>query len=248
MFLEVNNLCKNFGSNQVLKGVNFGVDKGEVIALLGPSGEGKTTLLRCLNLLEIPSTGTITIDGNLIFDASKDSNLNDKQIMAKRKHFGLVFQSFNLFPQYTVMGNLLLAPSLQGYDKKELEELALRLLTKMGLLDKKDYYPYQLSGGQQQRVAIVRALMMNPDILCFDEPTSALDPSLVGEVAKVIKQLKQFNMTVIIVTHDVNFAKMSAEKIAYVHGGKINCFQETSEFFNKPDTLEAKNYIDSIGL
>ena len=206
--LEVKNIYKKFGKTEVLKGIDFSLEKGEIISIIGSSGSGKTTLLRCLNFLETPDKGSISIDDNCIFDAESEVKLTDNEIRERRLHFGLVFQSFNLFPQYTVLKNIMLAPLLQKKGTpEEIEAHARELIAKVGLTDKTDNYPCELSGGQQQRVAIARALALHPDILCFDEPTSALDPELTGEVLKVIKELKNSDTTMIIVTHEMEFAR-----------------------------------------
>jgi len=187
--LEIKNLHKSFGKTEVLKGVDLSLEKGEVLAIIGSSGGGKTTLLRCINYLELAEEGTIEVKGELIYDGEKP--ITDEEIRKNRLHFGMVFQQFNLFPQYTVKENITLAPKLlKKYPDAEIDSIADELIAKVGLSDKADNYPWQLSGGQQQRVAIARAMAMEPDILCFDEPTSALDPELTGEVLRVIKSLK----------------------------------------------------------
>ncbi len=220
--LEVKNIKKSFGKTKVLKGIDFELEKGQVLSIIGSSGSGKTTLLRCINFLEFAEEGTITVNGETIYDGSKDKNIKEKDLRNKRLHFGLVFQSFNLFPQYNVMQNLLLAPNLlKMADKAELEKRAEEIIERVGLSDKKNFYPCELSGGQQQRVAIARALMLNPDILCFDEPTSALDPELTGEVLKVIKSLKDTGSTMIIVTHEMNFAKDVSDKVIFMDKGVV---------------------------
>ncbi len=231
-FLEINNIHKSFKSLNVLNGVSFSLNKGEVLAIIGSSGGGKTTLLRCINFLESPEQGTITINGEKIFDAY-DKDIDPEIIRKNRLKLGLVFQQFNLFPQYTAIENLKLAPKmLNNYNsEKELEEKAIQILKKVGLEDKAESYPCQLSGGQQQRVAIARALMMEPDILCFDEPTSALGPELTGEVLKVIKSLKSKDSTMIIVTHEMQFAKDIADKVIFLDQGQIAIEGTSKEVF-----------------
>ncbi len=230
--LEVNKLEKHFGNTRVIEDISFALEKGKSLAIIGSSGSGKTTLLRCLNFLEIPSGGEIIVNGNTLFDATQFRGKSEKDIRKARLHFGLVFQSFNLFPQYTALKNVTLASELlakedAGYKqnaKKMLEDIRKNgehLLEKMGLLDRAGYYPHQLSGGQQQRVAIARALALEPDILCFDEPTSALDPELTGEVLRVIRELSNQKTTMIIVTHEMNFAKEVADDIIFMDGGVI---------------------------
>lgn len=184
-FLEVNDIKKSFGKNEILKGISFDLQKGEVLSIIGSSGSGKTTLLRCINFLEFAESGTITVNGEMIYDGVVDKKIKEKDLRKKRLHFGLVFQDFNLFPQYDVLQNLTLAPSLLKMGtKEELEVGAKEIIKKVGLEDRINHYPCQLSGGQKQRVAIARALMLKPDILCFDEPTSALDPELTGEIGR----------------------------------------------------------------
>ncbi len=254
-FLEINNIQKNFGKTDVLKGIDFSLEKGEVLAIIGSSGSGKTTLLRCLNFLETPDTGTVAIDGETVYDASV--TYNDNEIREKRLRFGLVFQSFNLFPQYTVLKNLTLAPQLMlsQNEKKlshaekaaRLEEInsnARNLLSMVGLSDKTDSYPCQLSGGQQQRVAIARALAMKPDILCFDEPTSALDPELTGEVLKVIRELKNSDRTMIVVTHEMNFAKGVADKVIFMADGVIEEMGTPDEVFGNPKSQKTQAFLE----
>ena len=210
--LEVKNIQKRFGSTDVLKGISFSLEKGEVLAIIGSSGSGKTTLLRCLNFLETPQKGTIKVNDELLFDGDDKKSVSDAKIRQNRLHFGLVFQQFNLFPQYTVHKNITLSPRLMAKTNKfygknkndvyaEVDKNADKLLERVGLSEKRDNYPCELSGGQQQRVAIARALALSPDILCFDEPTSALDPELTGEVLRVIKKLKSSDSTMIVVTH-----------------------------------------------
>ena len=210
--LEVKNLKKNFGKTEVLKGVGFSLEKGEVLAIIGSSGGGKTTLLRCINFLEFADGGQILVNGNTIFDADDKRKQSEAEIRKNRLHFGLVFQQFNLFPQYSVLKNVTLAPTLLGIDTAEnITARATELIKRVGLADKMNSYPCELSGGQQQRVAIARALALDPDILCFDEPTSALDPELTGEVLRVIKSLKEQDRTMLIVTHEMEFAKNVAD-------------------------------------
>lgn len=247
--LEVKNLEKNFGKTEVLKGINFSVEKGEVLALIGSSGSGKTTLMRCLNFLERPDKGTISVAGSVIFDADSKEKISEKQIRTNRLHFGLVFQSFNLFPQYTVMKNLTLARELlekqkpNGMSKSQIGDMASDLLKKVGLSEKADFYPCNLSGGQQQRVAIARALVMQPDILCFDEPTSALDPELTGEVLKVIRELKDTNTTMIIVTHEMNFAKSVSDKVIFLSDGIIEEEGTPEQIFEHPSSPKTKSFL-----
>ena len=213
--LEVKDIKKSFGKTEVLKGISFSLEKGEVLSIIGSSGSGKTTLLRCLNFLEIADEGTISVGDKIIFDGASQKELSETEIRNNRLHFGLVFQSFNLFPQYNVLENITLAPTLlKRGSEEEIKANALALIDRVGLSDKVDFYPCQLSGGQQQRVAIARALALNPHILCFDEPTSALDPELTGEVLRVIKDLKNEDSTMIVVTHEMEFAKNISDKLS----------------------------------
>ena len=256
--LEVKNLKKNFGELEVLKGIDFSLEKGDVMAVIGSSGNGKTTLLRCINFLETPNEGEIIVNGETLFDASVKSSTSESEIRKKRLHFGLVFQNFNLFPQYTVLGNVMLAKELLEKEnpeykrnkkqiKAEIEAEAKELLAKVGLSDKLDFYPHQLSGGQQQRVAIARALALKPDILCFDEPTSALDPELTGEVLKVIKSLADSNMTMIVVTHEMSFAKDVANKIIFMDEGKILEEGSPEDIFENTKNQRVREFIGGIG-
>ena len=238
--LEVKNLKKAFGSTDVLKGVSFSLEQGQVLAIIGSSGSGKTTLLRCLNFLETPDEGEIRVNGKLL----TGSHLSDAQIRENRLHFGLVFQNFNLFPQYTVLENITLAPSLLKLaPHAQLQEKALGLLSQVGLLEKKDAYPHQLSGGQQQRVAIARALALQPQVLCFDEPTSALDPELTGEVLRVIRSLKDKNTTMIVVTHEMEFAKSVADVVIYMADGVIEEVGTPQEVFDNPTSDKTRAFI-----
>ncbi len=273
--LEVKNIKKSFGSNEVLKGISFSLEKGEALAIIGSSGSGKTTLLRCLNFLETPDEGSICVNGELLLDASDTLKKADRdgEIRRKRLHFGLVFQQFNLFPQYTVLRNITLAPELiagervkakkaelkkAGFGgreaarllleykaglKKDTEKNALQMLERVGLSEKKGAYPCELSGGQSQRVAIARALAMEPDILCFDEPTSALDPELTGEVLRVIKSLKSANTTMIVVTHEMEFAKNVADKVIFMADGVIEEEGTPEEVFGAPKSEKTKNFL-----
>lgn len=242
--LEINNLKKSFpkqdesGMNEVLKDISLDINEGEVLSIIGPSGSGKSTLLRCATFLE-------TADGGKIKYMGQEANLKDKASIAKmRSYFGLVFQNFNLFPHYSVLKNIIDAPiNVQKRTKEEATEEALKLLDKMGLKDRADAYPYQLSGGQQQRVSIVRALEMNPKLLFFDEPTSALDPELTGEVLKVIRQLAEEKMTMIIVTHEMAFAKAVSDRVIFMDGGVIVEQGAPTEVFDNPKEQRTKDFL-----
>lgn len=276
-FLKVENYRKSFGNTEVLKGVSFELEKGQVLAIIGSSGGGKTTLLRCINFLEIPDSGRLYLNDELLFDASeiKNDNYSDNDLRMKRLHFGLVFQQFNLFPQYNVLGNVLLARRLldkqavknkrkelisSGMPKSvvaeavrtfeaELEKAtnseAVALIERVGLSDKINAYPCELSGGQCQRVAIARALALTPDVLCFDEPTSALDPELTGEVLKVIRGLKSGDRTMIVVTHEMEFARKVADKVIFIADGVIEEEGTPEEVFDFPKSEKMKNFLRS---
>lgn len=281
-FLEVVDYKKKFGDNEVLKGISFSLEKGQVLAIIGSSGGGKTTLLRCLNFLERADEGKLLLDGEVLFDAADKKQNKEKSVREKRLHFGLVFQSFNLFPQYTVYGNIVLAQKLlakrelkrikaeytaqlkdipsekkaemkkeikakiadyKNGQKERIAEKTLSLLSRVGLSEKKDSYPYQLSGGQQQRVAIARALALNPDILCFDEPTSALDPELTGEVLKVIKGLKSSDSTMIVVTHEMDFARNVADHVIFIADGHIEEEGTPEQIFENPRSEKTRAFL-----
>ena len=242
--LEVKNIYKSFGKTEVLKGIDFSLKKGEVLAIIGSSGSGKTTLLRCLNFLERPQKGTIAVNGETLLDCDTKETLDEKTIRKNRLHFGMVFQSFNLFPQYTVLENVMLAPSLQKKDSSEnIEKHARELLSQVGLSEKTESFPCELSGGQQQRVAIARALALKPDILCFDEPTSALDPELTGEVLKVIKGLKNSDSTMIVVTHEIAFARDVADRVIFMADGVIAEEGTPEELINNPKNERTKAFL-----
>ena len=243
--LEINNIKKSFGKTEVLKGISFSLNKGEVLSIIGSSGSGKTTLLRCLNFLEFADCGTISVNGETIFDGENAKKLSDSEIRKNRLHFGLVFQSFNLFPQYSVLKNVMLAPTLLNRGTpEEIETKARALIDRVGLTEKIANYPCELSGGQQQRVAIARALALEPDILCFDEPTSALDPELTGEVLKVIKGLKNTDSTMIVVTHEMEFAKNVSDKVLFMADGVIEEYGTPQEVFDNPKSKKTKSFLN----
>ncbi len=242
--LEVNNIKKSFGKTEVLKGISFSLNKGEVLSIIGSSGSGKTTLLRCLNFLEFANEGTISVNDKVIFDSSAHKELSEIEIRENRLHFGLVFQSFNLFPQYNVLENITLAPTLlKRGTEEEIEAKAKSLIERVGLIDKIGNYPCELSGGQQQRVAIARALALDPEILCFDEPTSALDPELTGEVLKVIKDLKNEDSTMIVVTHEMEFARNISDKVIFMADGVIEEMGTPEEVFLNPKSPKTKSFL-----
>lgn len=280
-FLEIKNLYKSFGETAVLKGIDLDVEKGEVVSIIGSSGSGKTTLLRCINFLETPDKGQMLLDGALLLDGKEQKKESEKVLRTKRLNFGLVFQSFNLFPQYNVLDNISLAPlmllkekliaykkqlkmdaktdksitrlvikeKLNAYKTTETELIkseSLALLEKIGLLDKISSYPCELSGGQCQRVAIARALALKPKILCFDEPTSALDPELTGEVLKVIRSLKDEDRTMIIVTHEMGFAKNVSDKVIFMADGVVEESGEPKEVLENPKSEKLIHFLSSV--
>ena len=275
-YLSIENIKKSFGSTEVLKGIDLDIEKGEVVSIIGSSGSGKTTLLRCINFLETPRRGKMVLDDEVLFDADAQLKDSEKVLRNKRLNFGLVFQSFNLFPQYNVLKNITLAPSLLLKDKlkerkrclkdsgikgKELKNLlvkfketekaniekdAFELLEKIGLTDKANAYPCELSGGQCQRVAIARALALKPKVLCFDEPTSALDPELTGEVLNVIRSLKDQDRTMIIVTHEMGFAKNVSDKIIFMADGVVEEAGSPKAVLNKPKSEKLKAFLSSV--
>ena len=239
--LEVKNIKKSFGKTRVLKGVSFSLEKGQVLAIIGSSGSGKTTLLRCLNFLETPDAGEIYINEKPLLEGTGD---DERKIQENRLHFGLVFQSFNLFPQYNALQNVTLAPTLLKKDTPQnIDMRARQLLDQVGLSDKLESYPYQLSGGQQQRVAIARALAMQPEVLCFDEPTSALDPELTGEVLRVIRDLKNADSTMIVVTHEMEFARSVADVVIYMADGVIEEMGTPEQVFGNPQSEKTKAFL-----
>jgi len=257
--LEVENLSKNFGSTEVLTEVSFSLEQGHALAIIGASGSGKTTLLRCLNFLERPNGGVIRVNGAVLFDAGDPATQRESEIRKKRLHFGLVFQAFNLFPQYTVLRNVTLAKELlereqrgkknAGRDLTDgIREDALLLLEQMGLTDKIEHYPHELSGGQQQRVAIARALALRPDILCFDEPTSALDPELTGEVLRVIRSLAEKKTTMVIVTHEMAFARDVADHVIFIDNGLIVERGNSQEVITNPQEERTKQFLARFSM
>lgn len=254
--LEIKNIHKSFGNNKVLNGISFSLEEGEVLSIIGSSGSGKTTLLRCMNFLETADEGEIYVEGDKIFDALDKSKRSEKEIRKNRLNFGLVFQDFNLFPQYSVFDNLVLAPKLLAKERedyksnkkeiiKEIEDRAYSLLEKVGLSNKAKAYPCELSGGQKQRVSIARALCLNPKILFFDEPTSALDPELTGEILKVIRGLADDNMTMIIVTHEMNFARDVSDKVIFMDGGVVVEEGDPQKVLVNPEMERTKEFLQS---
>ena len=245
--LEVKNVSKKYGKETILENISFDVDEGETLTILGSSGSGKTTLLRCLNFLDYFDDGEITLNGEEYYSKQNALSYSEEMIRQKRKQFGYVFQQFNLFPQYTALENIAMPLKLTTKESIDsIYEKAQQLLKTMGLSDRVDYYPQQLSGGQQQRVAIARALALSPDILCFDEPTSALDPELTGEVLRVIKELAANNTTMIIVTHELEFAKEISDKVLFMDNGKEIEYGTTDEVFNHPKNSRTIEFLNSI--
>ena len=247
--LEVQHIQKSFGSTDVLKDISFSLENGQVLSIIGSSGSGKTTLLRCLNFLETAEKGKIIVNGQTLFCGEEQKRVSEEAIRKNRLHFGLVFQSFNLFPQYTALENVTLARELMAKDTGESKEAirtaGMDLLAQMGLADRADHYPHQLSGGQQQRVAIARALALHPDILCFDEPTSALDPELTGEVLKVIRGLAEQKTTMIIVTHEMAFARDVADQVIFMDGGFIVEQGDPKQVIDHPQAAKTQQFLSS---
>ncbi len=255
--LEVSNISKKFGNTEVLKDISFSLQKGQSFSIIGSSGSGKTTLLRCLNFLEVPDTGTITVNGKVIFDGADPNSKSEKGIREKRLHFGLVFQSFNLFPQYTALQNVTLAMALLAKERPEykseknilMEEInsrAIKILDSVGLSSKLKHYPHQLSGGQQQRVAIARALAMDPHVMLFDEATSALDPELVRGVLDVMRSLAEAGMTMVVVTHEMGFAREVATRILFMDEGQIVEENTPQEFFQNPQNKRLQEFLSKV--
>ena len=245
--LDVQHIEKHFGGTQVLRDISFSLEEGQALSIIGSSGSGKTTLLRCLNFLETPDKGVISVRGETLFDAEDTRRPSEAEIRQRRLHFGLVFQSFNLFPQYTALQNVTLARELMAKENRESRDAILQegreLLGRMGLADRAEHYPHQLSGGQQQRVAIARALALKPDILCFDEPTSALDPELTGEVLKVIRSLAEQKTTMIIVTHEMHFARDVADRILFMDGGVVVEEGPARQLIDHPQEERTKQFL-----
>lgn len=238
--INIKNSNKKFGANEVLRDINLTVEKGEVVAIIGPSGSGKSTLLRCMNLLDVPSKGKVIFEDN-------ELTQHNVQLDNLRQKMGMVFQNFNLFPHKKVIENVMLAPLLLHKDSKDqLKEKALYLLEKVGLKDKADSYPNQLSGGQKQRVAIARALAMEPDVMLFDEPTSALDPEVVGDVLKVMRQLANEGMTMVIVTHEMNFAKEISDKVVFMADGVVVESGTPQNIFENPQHSRTQNFLSRV--
>ena len=255
--LEVNDINKSFGKTEVLKGIDFSMEKGEVISVIGSSGSGKTTLLRCIAFLEKADRGQIKVDGEVVFDTSDKKKASSKALRKMQTNFGFVFQQFNLFPQYNVIENITLAPKLLAKERpdfrankkeiyREIEEDAMELLARSGLSGKEKSYPCELSGGQQQRVAIVRALALNPKIMLFDEPTSALDPEITNEVLKVIKSLAEENMTMIIVTHEMSFARNVSDRIVFMDNGVIAEEGKPDDVMLNPKSERLREFLSTV--
>ncbi|MBQ4146250.1 MAG: amino acid ABC transporter ATP-binding protein [Clostridia bacterium] len=255
--LEIKNLCKSFGDTEVLKGVSFSMEEGEVVSIIGSSGSGKTTLLRCINFLERANEGQILLDGKLLFDGNSEHRASAKEIRKKQLNFGLVFQDFHLFPQYNVLDNVMLAPKLLAKERAdfkenkkeifaEIQRNAEELLARVGLSDKLANYPCQLSGGQKQRVSIARALALKPRILFFDEPTSALDPELTGEILKVIRALAAEKISMIIVTHEIDFAKSVSDKIIFMADGVVEEKGTPEDVIDNPKSERTRSFLQKF--
>ena len=255
--LEVEDIKKSFGSTEVLKGISFSLEQGQVVSIIGSSGSGKTTLLRCINMLEKPTSGRVKVNGSVIFDAADPSTQREREMRKKRLHFGFVFQSFNLFPQYTALKNVMLAPELAAKERPDYKEKRKQIhdqieaeskeyLRRVGLAEKMDNYPSQLSGGQQQRVAIARALAMDPHVMLFDEATSALDPELVRGVLDVMREMAEAGMTMVVVTHEMGFAREVADRVIFMEGGVIVEEGTPAEVFDNPKSPRTKDFIGHI--